>query len=64
MLNKANTQGEFDYLVLVAPAHALGDLHQALDAPTRQKVRAQLQKDLTKVPDADLAEHLAEFGNP
>ena len=64
VLNAANTRDEFDALVLVAPAHALGDLRQALDAPTQRKVSAQLQKDLTKVPNADLAEHLAELSKP
>jgi protein required for attachment to host cells len=59
MLNAASAAGEFDALVLVAPAHVLADLHQALDASTRSKVTVQLQKDLTKVPDADLAAHLA-----
>ena len=58
-VNEANTRNEFDCLVLVAPAHALSDLRHALDSPTQHKIVAQLQKDLTKVPDADLKEHLA-----
>lgn len=58
VLNAANSRDEFDALVLVAPAHALADLHQALDEPTQRKITGQLQKDLTKVPNADLAEHL------
>lgn len=41
--------------MLVAPAHALSELRHALD--TQHKIVAQLQKDLTKVPDADLKEH-------
>jgi protein required for attachment to host cells len=45
--------------VLVAPAHALSDLRHALDSPTQHKIVAQLQKDLTKVPDAELKEHFA-----
>jgi protein required for attachment to host cells len=61
VLNAASAAGEFDALVLVAPAHVLADLHQALDAPTLGKVTAQLQKDLTKVPNADLAAHLADL---
>lgn len=64
VLNEAGTRDEFDALVLVAPAHALGDLRQALDAPTQRKITAQLQKDLTKVPNADLAEHLADLSSP
>ena len=52
---------EFDGLVLVAPAHVLGDLRQALDEPTQRKITAQLQKDLTKVPNPDLATALSGF---
>ena len=62
-LNAANTQDAFDALVLVAPAHALADLRQALDEPTQRKITAQLQKDLTKVPNAGLAAHLADVSN-
>jgi protein required for attachment to host cells len=60
-LNNANARDEFDRLILVAPAHALSELHQALDAPTRRKIAAQLQKDLTHVPEADLAEHFTDL---
>jgi protein required for attachment to host cells len=60
-LNEANTRDEFDRLVLVAPAHALGELNHAVDAPTRRKIGAQLQKDLTNVPDADLAKHFTDL---
>ena len=62
-VNTANTQDEFDALVLIAPAHALADLRQALDEPARRKITGQLQKDLTKVPNADLAAHLGEVAN-
>jgi len=60
-LNEANTRNEFDRLILVAPAHALGELNHALDAPTRRKIAAQLQKDLTNVPNADLAGHFTNL---
>jgi protein required for attachment to host cells len=60
-LNEANTRDEFDRLILVAPAHALGELGHALDAPTQRKITARLQKDLTNVPNADLAKHLADL---
>jgi protein required for attachment to host cells len=45
--------------VLVAPVHVLDELRHALDSPTQRKIVAQLQKDLTKVSDADLKEHFA-----
>jgi len=60
-LNEAGTRDEFDRLILVAPAHALRELNHALDAPTKRKVAAQLQKDLTNVPNAALAEHFADL---
>lgn len=60
-LNQASARDEFDCLVLVAPPHPLGDLYQVLDAPTQRKITAQLQKDLTNIPDADLANHLADL---
>lgn len=60
-LNEANTRDEFDRLILVAPAHALRELDQALDAPTQRKIAARLQKDLTNVPNADLAKHFVDL---
>ena len=57
LLSEASQRDEFDTLVLVAPAHVLSDLRQALDGPTQRKITVQLQKDLTKVPNADLAKH-------
>ena len=62
-LNEANTRDEFDRLILVAPAHALGELNHALDAPTQRKIVAQLQKDLTNVPNADLAKHFTDLSH-
>lgn len=60
-LNEASARDEFDRVILVAPAHALTELNHALDAPTQRKIAAQLQKDLTHVPEADLAKHFAEI---
>jgi len=56
-INLANSADEFDLLILVAPAHALLTLEKTLNTLTRRKVAFKLQKDLTKVPDADLAAH-------
>ena len=58
-LTAANKRSEFDALILVAPARALGDIRKALDEPTKSKITSELQKDLTKVPNADLAAHFA-----
>jgi protein required for attachment to host cells len=61
-LNQANARGAFDRLILVAPARALSELRDALDAETGRKVVGELQKDLTKAPVADLAQHFADVG--
>jgi protein required for attachment to host cells len=62
-LNDANARDEFDRLILVAPAHALGELNHVLNASTQRKIVAQLQKDLTNVPNADLAKHLSDLSS-
>ena len=50
--------GQFDQLVLVAPPKVLPELKQKLSKPMAALVVNDLQKDLTKIPDHDLAEHL------
>ena len=48
----------FDKLVLVAPARVLTELKEQLSGAMAKLAADSLQKDLTKVPDHDLAEHL------
>lgn len=48
----------FDKLVLVAPPHVLTELREKLSKAMAKLAADSLQKDLTKVPDHDLAEHL------
>ena len=52
-------RGAFDQLMLVAPPGVLTELKQNLAKPIADLVVKDLQKDLTKVPDHDLTEHLA-----
>lgn len=52
-------RGAFDQLMLVAPPRVLTELKQKLAKPIADLVVKDLQKDLTKVPDHDLTEHLA-----
>jgi protein required for attachment to host cells len=52
-------RGAFDQLMLVAPPGVLTELKQRLAKPIADLVVRDLQKDLTKVPDHDLTEHLA-----
>lgn len=60
-LNEAGRKGEFDRLVLVAPVRALGALVDALDDAIVAKVAARIRKDLTRVPDSDMASHLTDL---
>lgn len=60
MLDEKLAKKEFDRIVLVAPPVTLGDLRAALSAPVRTAVYAELDKDLTKTPAAELPKHLGE----
>ncbi|MCP5432648.1 MAG: host attachment protein [Alphaproteobacteria bacterium] len=53
-------EGAFDRLVVAAPPRPLGELRAALAAPVKERLHAELAKDLTKVPVAELPVHLAD----
>ena len=57
-----HANGQFDGLVLVSPPGVLTELKHKLSKPLAQLVVGDLQKDLTKVPDHDLIEHLRPLG--
>ena len=48
----------FDRLILVAPPSALGLLRKSLSPRVAGKLKSELGKDLTHVPNADLPHHL------
>lgn len=58
-LGVGHERGQFDSLVLVAPPGVLTELRNNLSKPLTKLVVGDVQKDLTKVPDHDLTEHLA-----
>ena len=58
MLEDGLNQGRFDGLVLVAPPRALGQLRDELSSFLRDKVSAELTKDLTQTPLHELPQHL------
>lgn len=58
LLDTASSEGDFDHLVLVAPAATLGELRASLNDHTRAKVSGELAKDLTKHALGDLPSHL------
>lgn len=51
----------FDGLVIVAPAHCLNVILEALHASAQTKLIGTLHKDLMKTPDDELWPHLQEF---
>jgi protein required for attachment to host cells len=51
---------KYDRLILVAPPQALGDLRSLMSQAVKAKVIAELNKDLTKTPEAELPRHLGE----
>jgi protein required for attachment to host cells len=57
------TQGLFDRLIVVAAPGMLGDLRAKLSNPVKQVLLAELSKDLTHLPDHELAPHLEETLN-
>ena len=57
-LNAAAGAGMFDRLVLAAPARMLHALEADLDHPALARVTYRIQKDLTHVPNGELAPHL------
>jgi protein required for attachment to host cells len=57
-LDEEHGRGQFESLVLIAPPGVLTELKNNLSKPIGQLVADDLQKDLTKVPDHDLTEHL------
>jgi protein required for attachment to host cells len=63
-VNAAAAGGQYDRLVLVAPTHALRDLRDALSRKARARLAGELAKDIVKVADADLEQHLAAFWRP
>ena len=58
-LSSEHDRGTFDELMLVAPPGVLTELRHKLAGPVARIVVGDLQKDLTNVPDHELAKHLA-----
>jgi protein required for attachment to host cells len=60
-LDEDEALGSYDNLVLVAPARLERVLRQSLAPSLSAKLVKYIHKDLTKVPDSDLSEHLPEI---
>ena len=59
-LEAAVAAKSFDRLVIAAPPAMLGDLRHALHTQVRDKVAAEVPKDLVKIADQDLLPHFAD----
>jgi protein required for attachment to host cells len=64
IVNETSAADEFHELVIVAPAHVLSELTDALDARTKAKLLGSLAKDLVNTPDHELWPHLKEWVRP
>jgi protein required for attachment to host cells len=60
MLCEDNRARQFDELILIVAAGLSAMLRDALDEPTRARVRETLMKDLTKVPLQEIHDRLVE----
>ena len=58
MLNRKQQSGAFDRLVIAAAPIALGDIRKAMSSNLKKTVIAELNKDLTNLPTAQLDQHL------
>ena len=52
------TKGKYEQLVLAAPATLHAAIRKTLSAPVAAKMTTLIGKDLTRIPDADLKDHL------
>jgi protein required for attachment to host cells len=57
-INQAVARGECISFILVAPTHQLAAIRKRLDPAAAARLSDSLAKDLTKVPDGELASHL------
>jgi len=61
-LKEAGERSAYTSLVLYADPRSLAVLRRALDAATRRRVKAEISKDLTKVPLSQLRHHFVADG--
>lgn len=54
---------EFDTLIIAASPNVLGDLRQLLPDTVKAKISAELDKDLTNIPEPELPQHLQDVLN-
>jgi protein required for attachment to host cells len=60
-LDRKAQEKAFDRLIVAAAPTALGDLRPAFSKQLKDKIMAELPKDLTKVPTAQLEAHFSDL---
>jgi protein required for attachment to host cells len=58
MLADYSARESFDRLVVVAPATMLGNLRRMIKPQVRKKIVAEIDKDLTQLPNNEIASHV------
>jgi len=58
MLESAQQRGAYDRLIIAAAPIALGDIRKAISPAVKKTILAELDKDLTNTPTAQLDKHL------
>ena len=59
-LKRHGDAGKFDQLILAAPPRALGELRKSIDSATAERVKSEINKDLTKTPIIEVGSHLRD----
>jgi protein required for attachment to host cells len=57
-LDRHHQNGDFDRLIVAAAPIALGDIRKSISPAVKKLVVAELNKDLTNLPTAQLDQHL------
>jgi protein required for attachment to host cells len=58
MLADHSAKDAFDRLVVVAPPAMLGNLRKMINPEVRNKIVAEIDKDLTRIPNNEIASHI------
>jgi protein required for attachment to host cells len=61
-LSQAAEAHQVDHIVLAAPGHVLHEIVEALNKPATAALERKISKDLTNIPDHDLAAHFSGGG--
>jgi protein required for attachment to host cells len=60
VLQEAQGRKHYDQLILIAPPKMLGDLRAALPEALKAVTCAEINKDLTQIPNGEMADHLKD----